>query len=35
MNIKARKAGFKPSAVVIVATIRALKCMVVYRKQRL
>lgn len=25
MNIKARKAGFKPSAVVIVATIRALK----------
>ena len=35
MNIKARKGGFKPSAVVIVATIRALKCMVVYRKQRL
>ena len=25
MNIKARKAGFKPSAVVLVATIRALK----------
>jgi len=25
MNIKARKAGFKPSAVVVVATIRALK----------
>lgn len=25
MNIKARKAGFKPSAIVIVATIRALK----------
>ncbi|MFJ7979757.1 formate--tetrahydrofolate ligase [Lysinibacillus xylanilyticus] len=25
MNIKARKSGFKPSAVVIVATIRALK----------
>lgn len=35
MNIKARKGGFKPSAVVIVATIRALKCMEVYRKQRL
>ena len=28
LNIKTRKAGFDPSAVVIVATIRALKCMV-------
>ena len=25
MNIKAREAGFDPSAVVVVATIRALK----------
>lgn len=25
MNIKARKAGFEPSAAVVVATIRALK----------
>ena len=29
MDIKAREAGFDPAAVVVVATIRALKCMVV------
>ena len=33
MNIKAREAGFDPSAVVVVATIRALKCMVVLKDQ--
>ena len=32
MNIKAREAGFDPSAVVVVATIRALKCMVVLQR---
>ena len=28
IDIKAREAGFEPSAVVLVATVRALKCMV-------
>ena len=32
INIKSREAGFEPSAVVVVATIRALKCMVVLLK---
>ena len=27
IDIKAREAGFEPSAVVLVATVRALKCM--------
>ncbi len=32
LDIKARAAGIKPEAVVIVATIRALKCMAALQK---